>query len=201
MVKTGTFDPQTGALRILVQLKDAGATATFDGVAVLGTATGTLSLSTQPRPGTFVLRRASSGASASATPPAAADANTALARHFGQVSALVLESAERVPADKYSYRPIGTVRTFGQLVAHIADSHTFECARAAGRQVEWSDPIEKGSTDKATLLPKLKASIDACAAAKSGHIEPLVAIVGHTSLHYGNVVTYMRLLGLVPPSS
>lgn len=106
-----------------------------------------------------------------------------------------------MPADKYTYRPLGTVRTFGQLVGHIADGHNYECGRAAGRKVEWSDAIEKGPTDKASLLPKLKQSVDACAAASKGQVEPLIAILGHSSPHYGNVVTYMRLLGLVPPSS
>jgi hypothetical protein len=202
IVKTGMFDPQSGTLRLELQLKDAGTIATFDGVVVLGTATGRLSLSTQPGPGTFVLKRASSSTGAPAAPAPTADPNAAVAKHFAQVSGWVLKAAELVPADRYTYRPISTVRTFGQLVGHIADSLNYECGRAAGRQIEWSDRIEKGATDRATLLPTLKASIDACTAVhKSGQIDPLIANVGHTSLHYGNVVTYMRLLGLVPPSS
>jgi uncharacterized damage-inducible protein DinB len=201
VVKTGTFDPQTGTLRLELQLKDAGATATFDGIAVLGTVTGRLRLSTQPGPGTFVLRRATSPEGAPAAPTPAGDANAVVARQLAQVTSWILKAADLVPADKYTYRPLGTVRTFGQLVGHIADGHNYECGRAAGRKVEWSDAIEKGPTDKASLLPKLKQSVDACAAASEGQVEPLIAMLGHSSLHYGNVVTYMRLLGLVPPSS
>jgi uncharacterized damage-inducible protein DinB len=95
------------------------------------------------------------------------------------------------------------VRTFGQLIAHIADSYNFYCARATGQNPQWSDAIEKGTTDKATLVPRLKQSLDGCRAAYggSGAIAPLMGNVAHTSLHYGNIITYMRMLGLVPPSS
>jgi hypothetical protein len=68
--------------------------------------------------------------------------------------------------------------------------------------MEWSDAIEKGRTDKATLLPKLKESIATCTGVHaSGQAAPLISNLAHSSLHYGNVVTYMRMLGLVPPSS
>jgi uncharacterized damage-inducible protein DinB len=109
-----------------------------------------------------------------------------------------------VPAEKYSYRPVDTVRTFGQLVAHIADSYNYFCARGAGKNVEWSDAIEKGNTDKATVVPKLQQALEGCKAAhgsSNGRVGPLLGNVGHTSLHYGNIITYMRMLGMKPPSS
>jgi uncharacterized damage-inducible protein DinB len=115
-----------------------------------------------------------------------------------------VKSAELVPADKYNYKPTDGVRTFGQLVAHITDSYNFFCARGAGNKVEWSDTVEKGSTDKDTLMPKLKEAIGRCTAAydgKASQFGPLFSNVGHTSLHYGNIITYMRMLGLKPPSS
>ena len=204
VLKTGTFDPQTGALRLEFQLKDAGAIATFEGVAVLDTAMGRMNLSLQPgQPGTFMLtRRASPGAGAVRSTAAGDTANAAVGKRYAEVSGWISKAADLVPADKSWYRPIGTVRTFGQLIAHIADSHNFECGRAAGKKLEWSDAIEKGQTDKATVLPKLKASIDGCTAAHgSGQADPLIANLAHSSLHYGNVVTYLRMLGLVPPSS
>ena len=68
----------------------------------------------------------------------------------------VTKSADLVPGAKYTYRPAPTVRTFGELVAHVADSYHYYCGRAAGKNVEWSDAIEKGKTDKATVVPKLK---------------------------------------------
>jgi hypothetical protein len=49
----------------------------------------------------------------------------------------------------------------------------------------------------------LVSTIDACNAASggAGQAGPMIANVGHTSLHYGNLITYIRMLGLVPPSS
>jgi uncharacterized damage-inducible protein DinB len=134
--------------------------------------------------------------------PGAADTSTHLRKGFAEVSDWVTKSAALVPADKYSYRPVQTVRTFGELVGHIADGYDFYCGRAAGKNVQWSDDAAKGKTDKATLVQKLKQSTDACAAAfeKGGDTGQLLANIAHTSLHYGNVITYLRMLGLVPPS-
>jgi len=131
------------------------------------------------------------------------DAATAVKAGFTEVSEWVNKSAALIPADKYSYKPTATVRTVGQMVAHVADSYNYYCARAAGRRVEWSDAIEKGVTDKATLAPKLKQALDVCTAAYNGKgdIGQLMANVAHTSLHYGNLITYIRMLGLTPPSS
>jgi uncharacterized damage-inducible protein DinB len=131
------------------------------------------------------------------------DAATALRRSLDDVIGNVTKSAEMVPADKYGYRPTASVRTFGQLIGHIADSHNYYCARASGQNLQWADPIEKGPQDKATLLQKLKQSNDLCVAtyARGGQFAQLVDNVGHTNLHYGNIITYLRMLGLVPPSS
>lgn len=198
VVKTGTFDPQTGALKLELAIRDGSQTATFEGTVVLDTAAGKLTLSNQPGPGTFLLKRGT-GASAPAATPAT---SAALKSGFDELSGWILKSAEMVPAEKYTYQPVKTVRTFGQLIAHIVDGQSYYCAGASGRKVEWTDTTEKGRTDKATLLPKLKQSMDACAAAYGGTLTPpLFANLSHSSLHYGNVVTYLRMLGLTPPSS
>jgi uncharacterized damage-inducible protein DinB len=131
------------------------------------------------------------------------DAAATARESFAEVSGAILKAAEAVPADKYTYQPAKTVRTFGQLIGHIADGYTYFCAAASGKKVEWSDAIEKGGTDKATLLQKLKQSTASCTSAykDSGQVGELIRNIAHTNLHYGNVITYMRMLGLVPPSS
>ena len=132
------------------------------------------------------------------------DVSTELRNGFNEVNGWVTKAAETVPADKYNYRPVDTVRTFGQLIAHITDSYNYFCTNAAGNKVEWSEAVEKGGTDKDTLLPKLKEAVGRCNAAYSSgnaQLRPLFINVGHTSLHYGNIITYMRMLGLKPPSS
>lgn len=140
------------------------------------------------------------GASAASGQPA----NEELRKGFNEVNDWVLKAAEAVPADKYNYKPVDTVRTFGQLVAHIADSYNYFCARATGNKVEWSEAIEKGNLDKDTLLSRFKESAGRCTAAygaANGQTGPLMGNVSHTSLHYGNIITYMRMMGLKPPSS
>lgn len=141
---------------------------------------------------------------AQTAPDKAPDVVTDLRNGFNEVNEWVTKAAEMVPADKYNYRPVDTVRTFGQIVAHITDSYNFFCARGAGNKVEYSDATEKGATDKDTLLPKLKEAVGRCNAAYNStnpQLRPLFNNVGHTSLHYGNIITYMRMLGMKPPSS
>ena len=138
------------------------------------------------------------------SPPAGMSPAAALKQGFGEVSGWVLKAAEMVPPDKYSYRPVKTVRTYGELLGHVADGYNYFCGRAAGKKVEWSDAIAQGKTDKATVMAALKAATNACAAAHDSAgagLPPLIQNFGHTNLHYGNVITYMRMLGLVPPSS
>jgi uncharacterized damage-inducible protein DinB len=129
---------------------------------------------------------------------------TALRKNFQQVSSWVTASADLVPPEKYNYKPVDTVRTFGQLIGHITDSYNYFCAHGVGNKVQWADPAEKGNTDKATLLPKLKEALDKCNAAyasDAGQMGPLMDNVGHTNLHYGNLITYIRMMGMKPPSS
>lgn len=196
----GTFDPQTGALRLDVVVKDTANTrVVFEGTVMQGTATGRVKVGDQL--GHFKITKGSAGAGA--TPPSGGEATAAARKSFGEVNGWVTKAAELVPTEKYTYRPAPSVRTYGQLIAHLADAYTYYCSRAAGRAVQWSDAIEKGNTDKATVVPRLKQAADACMPQYdgSGQIGPLIENVGHTNLHYGNIVTYVRMLGLVPPSS
>lgn len=125
-----------------------------------------------------------------------------LGKGFAELSAWILKAADTVPPDKYSYKPAPTVRSVGELFGHIADGSHYFCGRAAGSKVQWSDATAQGKTDKATVVPKLKDALAACSAAHgTGHLGMLIQNFGHANLHYGNLVTYMRILGLVPPSS
>ena len=138
------------------------------------------------------------------TPAKTPDVATEVRKGFEEVNGWVMTAADTVPADKYSYRPTDSVRTFGELIAHITDSYNYFCAHAVGNKVEWVTPIEKGATDKDTLLPKLKEAVGRCNtayASGSSSFRPLFTNIGHTSLHYGNIITYMRMMGLKPPSS
>ena len=131
----------------------------------------------------------------------------------------VTAAAEQVPDSSYSYRPVPSVRTFGQLIAHIAGSQDMFCAQALGEQAHASDEIERTITAKAALVAALEASTAHCQKAYAmtdadamkrtvktftGERSALWALLYstvHDNEHYGNIVTYMRMLGMVPPSS
>jgi hypothetical protein len=202
LIRTGTFDKATGALKFQVEVQDDSKTiATFDGKVVNDQATGSVTI--QGQSGTFSLTKGAAAA-APATPPPAGGMSTdaALQKSFAQVSAYIAKSADMIPPEKYNYQPTKSVRTVGQLIGHVADGYNYFCAAAQKQKVEWSDAVEKGNTDKATVVAKLKQATDACNTAYSGGGHPpLIENLGHTNLHYGNLITYMRMLGLVPPSS
>ena len=136
---------------------------------------------------------------------AAPTAQAAVTFGFDEVAGWLTASAELVPADKYSYKPVNTVRSFGELMAHAADGMNWYCGSAkAAKDVAWSDAGEKGGPTKAKVVAALKQSIQNCNAAygsSTARIDKLMANVAHSSLHYGNVITYLRMMGLKPPSS
>ena len=201
-IKTGTFDAATAVLKFEVIVQNEGRMLVpFDGKVVADTASGSLTVNNQK--GVFRMTRGTAAAAATAAPRIEDAATAAVWRAFTNVSGSITKAAEMVPPDKYSYRPTESVRTFGELVGHIVDGYNYFCTTAAGRKVQWSEATEKGASDKATLARKLKEATDVCTATHgtSGQVGPLIDNLAHTNLHYGNVITYLRMMGLTPPSS
>jgi uncharacterized damage-inducible protein DinB len=139
-------------------------------------------------------------------------------RAWDNIKRNVGEAAEKMPEANYSFKPTPDVRSFGELVGHVAETHYAYCARAKGEQM----PVERGSiekkTAKADLVKALQDSIAACDGVYTSTDEALLKMtkmgnnetapitvlwgnISHTNEHYGNMVTYMRLKGLVPPST
>jgi uncharacterized damage-inducible protein DinB len=134
------------------------------------------------------------------------------------VKGYITKAAEKVPEEHYSFKPSPDVRTFGQLVAHIADANHMICA-AAGGTAKPGDSIEKTKTSKADLQKALAESFAACDGVYAAMTDtkgmetakfflgeqPRISILAfntaHDFEHYGNLVTYMRIKGIVPPSS
>jgi uncharacterized damage-inducible protein DinB len=131
----------------------------------------------------------------------------------------VLKSAEKMPDDKFTFKPSPDVRTYGQLLAHVADSQYFFCGMAKGGPME-NKGIEKGGKlAKADLVKALTEAFAYCDSAYAGLTDAgsaaTVKIMGqdhtklsalsfnsaHTFEHYGNIVTYLRMNGIVPPST
>ena len=137
---------------------------------------------------------------------------------YGFVSSAVVDAAQKMPEENYSFKPTPEVRTFGQLVGHVADASNSFCSQAIG-EANAPKNIEKTKTSKADLVAALKDGIAYCnkalgsmTDAKGSEMVKLFNFnlakltvfsinTAHTDEHYGNMVTYMRLKGIVPPTS
>lgn len=137
---------------------------------------------------------------------------------FRMMSTYIAQAAEEMSEADFAFRPTTGVRTFGQLVGHVAGSNNMFCAAALGETVKPEDDVEKSVTSKAGLIAAFKASQEHCARAyamsdaQSGQrislfgneqtkAFALALNAAHNGEHYGNIVTYMRIKGMVPPSS
>jgi uncharacterized damage-inducible protein DinB len=137
---------------------------------------------------------------------------------FTQISGLILRSADKVPENLWSFQATPEVRTIGQLFAHIADASNHICALAVDGKMA-TGSVEKTAKTKAEIVAALKREFAGCEA-DYAKLTPATAVqtidlggvkrtriaemdyeVAHTWEHYGNLVTYMRLKGIVPPSS
>ncbi len=131
----------------------------------------------------------------------------------------LLKAAERMPAEDYSFRTTPKVRTFGEMIAHVADGQLLMCQVAAGEKTTANAKFNPPKTDKAELVASLKASFDYCDpvyekmtdAAGTGQITwfrfkmsklgLLNWNIAHDNEMYGIIGAFLRIKGLVPPSS
>ena len=139
-------------------------------------------------------------------------------RGYERTKGILLRSAEKMPEENYIFKPVDTVRTYGQIIGHLADAQYLFCSTASGEK----NPdlkIEKTKTSKADLVAALKDGFAYCdkvydamtdpAALQNvkffGNDAPKFAVlsvnIDHNMEHYGNLVTYMRIKGIVPPTS
>src|SRR5690349_12775912 len=129
-VKTGTYDPVKKAMKLEIGPQGQGAMLTLSGTLVDGTMTGTV-IGADGTDGTFLFTKEGQAAGGG-------DAPKAVQAGFVEVSTWVTKAAALVPAEKYSYKPTTTVRSYGQIVAHLADSYLYYCGKATKRETQWS---------------------------------------------------------------
>jgi uncharacterized damage-inducible protein DinB len=151
-------------------------------------------------------------------PAASANPGTAAVKtQYAIVKGVLARTAAKVPEELYSFKATPEVRSIGQIIGHVADSQFGICSTAAGEKPPQSD-IEKTMTTKAQLSKALADStaycdkvIDGMTDAKGAEtvrmfgptprLHVLTFNIAHDYEHYGNLVTYMRLNKIVPPSS
>jgi uncharacterized damage-inducible protein DinB len=136
---------------------------------------------------------------------------------FEQVAGWVVAGAEKMPESNYAWQPTAEIRTFGALVGHIANASYSFCSSALGEASPSKTNFEEVKT-KAELVAGLKAAIAYCTPVyrmndtkalemtkvfgqDATRLYALNFNVAHDFEHYGNMVTYLRLKGIVPPST
>ena len=131
------------------------------------------------------------------------------------------EAAANMPAEEYTFKPTPQVRSFGELIGHVANANFFFCSQARADKMPATANYEQ-ATDKAVLVKALNDALTYCdgvyATASDANFGQLVTVAGpgnkqaargavltfnttHNNEHYGNIVVYLRLKGHVPPST
>jgi uncharacterized damage-inducible protein DinB len=137
---------------------------------------------------------------------------------YSKVENILLRSAKKVPEEDYGFKPTDAVRSYGQIIGHVADAQYMFCSIALGEKNP-APNIEKTKTTKADLVAALKDAFAYCDKAYDGMTDTsgaqMIKLFGgdtpklgvlmvnnmHNMEHYGNLVTYMRLKNIVPPTS
>lgn len=150
---------------------------------------------------------------------AAANANPVsadLRSMYNAVKNNLLNMADKMPEEHYAFKATADVRTFGQLIGHVADSQARTCSMLSG---EMKNLNASTKTSKADLTAALKESFALCDKALEGMTDAstgemitmgqrqmtrlgmLARMISHSNEEYGYMAVYMRLKGVVPPSS
>jgi hypothetical protein len=148
--------------------------------------------------------------------------STAIAEAWASGKRNLVESAALMPEADYGFKPVDSVRTFGEIVAHVAGANYVFCSAGKGEQTPFSeDHFEKTAKTKAEIVKALGDSVAYCDAVVKALNDTtaaapvtmpfgmgskprafaLISNAGHVQEHYGNLVTYFRIKGMVPPSS
>jgi hypothetical protein len=135
---------------------------------------------------------------------------------YGLVRDNLQHLAEQMPEESYTFRPSPEMRSFGELMAHIADTQGLFCSGVQGIP---PPPTAASKASKPELLKALKNSSAICDTAfdyltpanaglpgpggpvRMTKLGTLVYINGHSNEEYSYAAVYLRLKGIVPPST
>ena len=131
--------------------------------------------------------------------------------NFTSINRQLLEMAKDFPEDKYDFRPSKEVRSFGEVILHIMAGNTYAAKVGRGEKADWeaeevNPKLYKG---KAEIVAAFQKSVDDATASLKAippeqftkSLAPWVSVIEHAGEHYGQLVVYYRLNGIVPPAS
>jgi uncharacterized damage-inducible protein DinB len=169
-------------------------------------------------PSAFSAQTSDGGIGAALSPSMAASLNN---MHM-TIRRDLIESAEAMPAADFSFKPTPQVRSFGEILGHVTFANFYFCAMAKGEPSP-STFNERTVTDKPGLVKALGDALNYCdgvykettdananqpvkfsgpgGSGQSTRALVLMFNTTHNNEHYGNVIVYLRLKGIVPPST
>src|SRR5262249_28740725 len=129
--------------------------------------------------------------------------------YFQSVDRKVLAMAKDFPAEKYSFRLKPEMRSFGEVIVHIASGNIYATKAVHDRTVKWDELDAKNYKSKTEIVALLEKSINDSETALKAEpdesfaksVEPWTAVFEHSAEHYGLLVAYYRANDLVPPES
>ena len=146
-----------------------------------------------------------------------------LQAQYASIKRYITASAERMPAEHFAFKPVPEVMSYAGLLAHIINVQYGFCTAVKGGPNPANGKGLDKLTDKAALIPAVKEAFTYCDDAFAGltnenatevltagsgdntwqtvRANELTRVIVHANEHYGNLVTYMRIHGIVPPSS
>jgi hypothetical protein len=131
---------------------------------------------------------------------------------------ILIDAAESMPADKYSYKPTAAQWTFGKIIAHMAGDNRITCSAIAGVAPDKS-PEPSATASKEELVSALKNSVTFCEQAvakvndkmladsvtysgeRATRVSPLIGLGEDWSDLYSQLAGYLRLNNVLPPTA
>lgn len=148
--------------------------------------------------------------------PTHANPMTRVLQLWWSIADYIVQAAEAMPEDKYSFRPFADVRSFAEEIGHVADEHFLRCSRVRG-EAPPAMTIEGNITGKEELVAKLEESTAYCNGVyetmtdgdlarswqqgntRGINLGPLVANIAHDNEHSSSIIMLMRMAGITPP--
>jgi DinB superfamily len=141
-----------------------------------------------------------------------------LKQTYVQIKAKLTKMAQKMPEEDYSYKPTPETRTFGQIIGHVTDTLSRTCSALKGEPESRTAPSK---SSKPALVAALNDSFSVCDHvfdsmtdttmletfimppgqhhSKAGLL--MAAVISHSNEEYGYMAVYLRMKGIVPPSS
>jgi len=163
--------------------------------------------------------QAPAATSAPAVPSGPTGPAAEVQRSYAALKANILKAADKMPAEDYAFKPTPEVRTYARVVNHISEAQLRSCGAANHTTPADAAKVPPETADKAAIVEALKASFAECDKAfasltdanlgemfdlgqtKRSRVGLMWGTVSHDNEQYATLALYMRLKGLVPPSS